>query len=50
MATEKDYKAIKMATLYELRLILSNDGKATYQKEEILQLLDQLAQAKDQET
>ena len=49
MASEMDHKAIKIATLYELRMLLSADDKQTYQKEELLQLLDKIALAKSQE-
>ena len=38
-----------MATLYELRLIFSNGEKKEYSVEEIVELLDKLAMAKEQE-
>ena len=49
MPTEKDYKMIEKATLYDLRLIFSTGEKDTYTREEILELLDKIALAKDQE-
>lgn len=48
--TEKERQDTKMATLYELRLILTNGDKKEYTTEEIVQLLDKLAMAKEQET
>lgn len=47
MPTEKDYKVIEMATIYDLRLIFSNGEKETYTREEIVELLDKIAMAKD---
>ena len=49
MPTEKDYKMIEKATLYDLRLIFSTGEKDTYTREEIVKLLDKIALAKDQE-
>lgn len=49
MPTEKGYKMIEKATLYDLRLIFSTGEKDTYTKEEIVELLDKIALAKDQE-
>ena len=46
--TDKERQDTKMATLYELRLIFSTGGKKEYTTEEILELLDKTAQAKDQ--
>lgn len=43
MPTESEMKKIELATLYELRLTFSESEKAEYTKEEILQLLDQIA-------
>ncbi len=40
----------KMATLYELRLILTGGGKSAYTLEELCELLDKIAMTKDQET
>lgn len=48
MSTEKDHKAIEQATLYELRRIIQRDGK-DYTNEEILKLIDTVADAKAQE-
>lgn len=36
-------RKIELATLYELRLTISESDKADYTKEELLQLLDQIA-------
>ena len=47
--TEKERQDTKMATLYELRLIFSSGEKDTYTKEEIMELLDKIALAKEQE-
>lgn len=47
--TEKERKDVKMATLYELRLIFANGKKAEYSKDEIVELLDKIAMAKEQE-
>lgn len=46
--TENERQDTKMATLYELRLIFANGEKEEYRTEEILELLDKLAMAKDQ--
>ncbi|MCI9388394.1 MAG: hypothetical protein HFH54_01755 [Lachnospiraceae bacterium] len=46
--TEKERQDTKMATLYELRLIFTNGEKTEYTKEEIVELLDKIAMAKDQ--
>ena len=45
---EKERHDTKMATLYELRLTISQSNKDTYTKEEILQMLDTVAMTKDQ--
>ena len=37
-----------MATLYELRLIIKDDTKTEYTKEELLDLLDKIARVQDQ--
>ena len=47
--TERERKDTKMATLYELRLIFANGDKNEYSKEEIVDLLDKIAMAKEQE-
>lgn len=46
---EKERQDTKMATLYELRLLLDSDEKETYTKAEILKLLDTIARAKETE-
>lgn len=45
---EKERQDAKMATLYELRLIFTNGEKKKYTTEEIVELLDKLAMAKEQ--
>ncbi|MBD5129580.1 MAG: hypothetical protein HDT43_06615 [Ruminococcaceae bacterium] len=47
--TEKERQDTKMATIYQLRLIFSNGEKKNYSIEEIVELLDKLALAKEQE-
>lgn len=49
MPTEKDYKTIEKATIYDLRRLIKNGAKDTYTKEELCDLLDTIADAKDQE-
>lgn len=46
--TEREMQSIKMSTLYELRLIITNGEKKEYTKEEIAELLDKIAMAKEQ--
>ena len=48
MPTEKDYKTIEKATLYDLRRLIKNNDKDTYTKDELCNLLDTIADAKDQ--
>ena len=43
MPSESEMKKIELATLYELRLTISESDKDGYTKEELLQLLDQIA-------
>lgn len=43
----EERKDVKLATLYELRLILSNGEKKNYSVEELLELLDKFAMAKE---
>lgn len=43
--TDNERKDAKMAILYELRLIFSTNDKKEYTVEEILELLDKLAQS-----
>lgn len=47
MPTEKEMKKIELATVYELRLLLTSDDKNQYSKEELLQILDQYARDKN---
>ena len=49
MPTEKDYKVIEKATIYDLRRIFVNSGKESYTLDELCKLLDTIADAKDQE-
>lgn len=46
--TEKERADTKMATLYEIRLIISTGDKKEYTADEIVELLDRIAMAKDQ--
>ena len=46
--TEKEMQTVKMSTLYELRLILTQGDKKEYSTDEIVELLDKIATAKDQ--
>lgn len=46
--TDKERQDTKMATLYELRLLFANGEKNEYTKEEIVELLDKIAMAKEQ--
>ena len=46
--SDKERQDTKMATLYEIRLIISNGDKKEYSKEELLEMLDNIALAKDQ--
>ena len=46
--TEKEMQSVKMSTLYELRLIFTQGEKKEYTTEEIVELLDKIATAKDQ--
>lgn len=47
MPTEKEMKKIELATVYEIRLLLTSDDKSQYSKEELLQILDQYARDKN---
>lgn len=49
MPTEKDYEIVKKAVLYDLRLIFSTGEKQNYTQQEIVELLDKIAMAKNQE-
>ena len=46
--TEKEMQSIKMSTLYELRLLFTQGEKREYTTDEIVELLDKIASAKDQ--
>lgn len=45
---ERERQDTKMATLYEIRLTVSQSDKENYTKEEILQMLDTIAMTKVQ--
>ena len=47
MPTERDHRAIRKSTIYDIRLIIKANDKQTYTKEEILELLDTVAAATD---
>lgn len=47
--TEKERMDTKMATIYELRLLFTSGEKREYTVEEIAELLDKIASAKEQE-
>jgi len=49
MGTEKERRDTQKALLYDLRLIFSTGEKEDYTRQEILDLLDKIALAKDQE-
>lgn len=49
MRTEKERKDTQKALLYDLRLIFTTGEKNDYTKQEIVELLDKIALAKDQE-
>lgn len=49
MESENVRKDIQKALLYDLRLIFSTGEKDTYTREEIVELLDKIALAKDRE-
>ena len=49
MGTEKERKDTQKALLYDMRLIFTNGDKKEYTLEEIVELLDKIAMAKDQE-
>ena len=46
--SEKEMKTVKMSTLYELRLLFAQGDKEQYTREEIVELLDKIATAKNQ--
>lgn len=47
--TDEERKDTQKALLYDLRCLLKNSGKKSYETEELLDLLDTIAMAKDQE-
>lgn len=47
MPSERDYNTIERSMIYKIRLIFSNGEKETYTKQEITELLDKLALAKE---
>lgn len=47
--TDKERKDTQKATLYDLRRLFKNSGKTTYTVDELCNLLDTIADAKDQE-
>ena len=49
MGTEKQRNDTQKAQLYDQRLIFTNGDKKEYTLEEIVELLDKIAMAKDQE-
>ena len=46
--TEKERNDTKMATIYELRLLITSGEKKEYTVEELTELLDKIAMAKEQ--
>jgi hypothetical protein len=44
---EKERQDTKMATLYELRLLITQGEKNEYTREEIVELLDKIAMANE---
>ena len=49
MPTEKDYKVIEKATIYDLRRLIKNSDKDTYTKRELCDLLDNIAYTTDRQ-
>ena len=47
MTTEKEMARIELAMIYELRLVFGEGEKTEYTREEILELLDKIALAKE---
>ena len=45
--TKEEMQTVKMSTLYELRLIFTQGEKKEYTTDEIVELLDKIAIAKD---
>lgn len=50
MESDMMRKLTQQATIYKIRRLLKNSGKKTYELEELLDLLDTIADAKDQES
>lgn len=48
LMTDKERHDTKMATLYELRLLIANDDRKEYTKDDILQIIDTIASIKKQ--
>ncbi len=46
---EKEIKIVKNSIIYEIRLAFASGEKEEYKKEEILEMLDKIALAKEQE-
>ena len=46
--TREERQDTKLATIYELRLLFSSGDKKEYTREELLDLLDKIAMAKEQ--
>lgn len=46
---EKEMQMVRKATLYDLRLIFTSGEKREYTTEELVELLDKIALAKEQE-
>lgn len=49
MGTEKEREITQKALLYDLRLIIKGSDKERFTKDELFDLLDTIAAAKDQE-
>ena len=47
--TKEEMQTVKMSTLYELRLIFTQGENKEYTTDEIVELLDKIATAKDQQ-
>ncbi len=45
--TDKERRDTQMATIYELRLLFTQGEKTQYTSEEIVELLDKIASAKE---
>lgn len=47
--TKEEMQAIRKATLYDLRLIFTSGEKKEYSTDELVELLDKIALAKEQD-